>query len=92
MHYFLLIYFINKPLYVSSRLADHHEEDQLCINSKWYCHAEEEWNSFKLLKYMLKIVKSVKHIELGVCKYMYRVVRRHNYDEQQACSKHVEAY
>jgi hypothetical protein len=41
---------------------------------------------------MFKIVKRVKHIQLGVYKYMYRVVRRHNDDEQQACSKHVEAY
>jgi len=36
MHYFLLIYFNNKPLHVSSRLAAHHQEDQLCINSSWY--------------------------------------------------------
>jgi len=39
MHFFLLIYFNNKPLHVSSRLAAHHEEDQLCINSNWYSHA-----------------------------------------------------
>ena len=39
MHYFLLIYFNSKPLHVSSRLAAHHEEDQLCINSNWYSHA-----------------------------------------------------
>ena len=39
MHYFLLIYFNNKPLHVSSRLAAHHQEDQLCINSNWYSHA-----------------------------------------------------
>jgi hypothetical protein len=36
MLYFLLIYFNNKPLPVSSRLAVHHQEDQLCINSNWY--------------------------------------------------------
>jgi len=30
MHYFLLIYFNNKPLHVSSRLAARHQEDQLC--------------------------------------------------------------
>jgi hypothetical protein len=30
MHYFLSIYFNNKPLNVSSRLAAHHQEDQLC--------------------------------------------------------------
>ena len=39
MHYFLLIHFINKPLHVSSSLAAHHKEDQLCIDSKWYSHA-----------------------------------------------------
>jgi len=36
MHYLLLIYFNNKPLHVSSRLAAHHQEDQLCINSNWF--------------------------------------------------------
>jgi hypothetical protein len=39
MHYFLLIYFNNKPLHVSSSVAAHHQEDQLCINSNWYSHA-----------------------------------------------------
>jgi hypothetical protein len=39
MHYFLLICFNNKHLHVSSRLAAHHQEDQLCINSNWYSHA-----------------------------------------------------
>jgi hypothetical protein len=39
MHHLLLIYFINKPLHVSSRLAAHHQEDQLCINSNWCSHA-----------------------------------------------------
>jgi hypothetical protein len=36
MHYFLWIYFNNKPLHVSNRLGSHHQEDQLCINSNWY--------------------------------------------------------
>ena len=33
MHYFLLIYFNNKPLQVSSRLAAHHQEElvQSCV-------------------------------------------------------------
>jgi len=39
MQNFLLIYFNNKPLHVSSRLAVHHQEDQICINSNWYSHA-----------------------------------------------------
>jgi len=33
------VYFNNKPLHVSSSLAAHHQEDQLCINSNWYSHA-----------------------------------------------------
>jgi len=39
MDYFLLIYFNNKPLHISSRLAAYHQEDQLCINSYWYINA-----------------------------------------------------
>jgi hypothetical protein len=39
MHYFLWIYFNIKPLHVSSRLASHHQEGQLCINSNWYSNA-----------------------------------------------------
>ena len=39
MPYFLLIYFNNKPLHVSSRVVAHHQEDQLYINSNWYSHA-----------------------------------------------------
>ena len=34
-----VIYFNNKPVHVSSMLAAHHQEDQLCINSNWYSHA-----------------------------------------------------
>ena len=40
MHYFVFIYFNNKHLHVSSRLAAHHQEDQLCINSSWYSYVE----------------------------------------------------
>ena len=39
MHYILLICFNNKPVHVSSRLAAHHQEDRLCINSNWCSHA-----------------------------------------------------
>jgi len=38
MHYFVLTYFNNKPLRVSSKLTAHNQEDQLCINSYWYSH------------------------------------------------------
>ena len=36
MHHFISIYFNNKLLHVSSRLAAHHQEDQLYINSNWW--------------------------------------------------------
>ena len=39
MHYFLLIYFNNKPRHVSSRLADHYQEDRLFINRNWCSRA-----------------------------------------------------
>jgi hypothetical protein len=39
MHYFVLIYFNNKPLHVSSRLAAHHQENRQYINSNWCRHA-----------------------------------------------------
>jgi hypothetical protein len=39
MHYFLLIYFNNKPLHVSRRLVALRQEDQLCLNSNWHSHA-----------------------------------------------------
>jgi len=58
MHYFVLIYFNNKPLHISSRLAAHHQP----VNTTHY------YTSFCL----------------------YRGVPPD--DEQQACSKHVEAF
>jgi hypothetical protein len=46
LHYFfLLIYFNTKPLHVSSRLAAHHQEDQLCIKSNWYSHSAIQRNT-----------------------------------------------
>jgi hypothetical protein len=36
MRYFLLSYFNNKPLYVSSSLGVQHQENQLCRDSNWY--------------------------------------------------------
>ena len=70
MQYFPLIYFNSKPLHVSSRLAAHHQRDQVCINSNWYSHA-------------------LCWLAAGNCS-LYRVHPPD--DEQQACSKHVEAY
>jgi len=36
MRYFVLIYFNSKLPHVSSMLAAHYQEDQLCITSNWY--------------------------------------------------------
>ena len=70
MHYFLLIYFINKPLHVSSRLAAHRQEDELCIKS----NCQQPVN--------------ITHDYTNCC--LYRLDPPD--DEQQTCSKHVEAY
>ena len=79
MHYFLLIYLNNKPLHVSSRLAAHHQEDQFCINSKWY----RGWIT------NLPAGSQHKHmIYTNCCTYRFSPPD----DEQQACSKHREAY
>ena len=39
MHNFILIYFNNKLLHISRRLAFRRQEDQLWINSSWNSHA-----------------------------------------------------
>ena len=39
MNYFLLTYFNSKLLHVLSRLAAHHQEDEISINSNFYSHA-----------------------------------------------------
>jgi hypothetical protein len=74
MHYFLLSYFNNKPLHVSSRLAAHHQEDQLCINSNWYRR--------------VTLTGCQRMAYINCC--LYKVDPPD--DEQQACSKLVEAY
>jgi len=76
MHYFLLIYFNNRSLHVSSRFAAEHQEDQHCTNSSWYSHAICWLAASSYTKYT------------NCC--LYRVDRPD--DEQQGCSKHVEAY
>ena len=58
MHYFILIYFDNKPLHLSIRLAAHHQEDQLCVNSNWY-------------KYQRWTVHFVKSLQLLTNKFTY---------------------
>jgi hypothetical protein len=50
MNCLLLIYFNNKTLHVSSRLAAHHQEDRLCINSNWYSHAAASHHSLSFMK------------------------------------------
>jgi len=88
MYYFLLIYFKNKPLHVSSRLAAHHQEDQLCINSNWYSHAVY-WlvpGKIWLLTGSCQQPVNTTHDYTNCCLY---TVNPPN-DEQQACSKYVE--
>jgi hypothetical protein len=75
MHDFILIYFKSNPLYVSSRLAAHHQEDGLCINSNWYSHA---------LCWLA--ADGIGMDNTSCC--LYRLDPPD--DEQQACSKHVE--
>ena len=70
MHYFLSIYFNNKPLHVSSRLPVRHQEDQLCINSNWQAASQHIAGLYQSSLYWVNPPD----------------------DEQQACSKHVEAY
>jgi len=41
IHYFILLYFNSKPLHVSSTLAAHHQEYQLCINSNLLAAASQ---------------------------------------------------
>jgi hypothetical protein len=81
IHYFLLIYLNSRPLHVSSSLAAHHQEDQLCINSNWYSQA------FMLTGCWQQPVNTT-HYYTNCC--LYRVDPPD--DEQQACSKHVEPY
>jgi len=59
-------------------LAAHHQEDQLCINSNWCSH---------YVGWLLPAAS--QHNDYTNC-CLYRVDPPD--DEQQACSKHVEAY
>jgi len=85
LHYFLLIYYNNKLLHVSSRLAAHHQEDQLCINSKWYML----WDYVYWL--LAGSCQQPVNITLDYTSCCLNRVDPPD-DEQQACSKHVEAY
>jgi len=88
MHHFLLIYFSSMPLHVSRRLAAHHQEDQLCINSSWYSHALC-WLAAGRIGMEFHPV-NITHNYTNCC--LYRADPPSPSDEQQACSKHAEAY
>jgi hypothetical protein len=78
MHYLLLSYFNNKPLHVSSMLATHHQEDQLCI-----------WDMTCVM--LTGCCQESVNITLDYTNCcLYRV--DHPDDEKQARSKHVETY
>ena len=78
LYCFILIYFNKKPLHVSSSLAAHHEEDQFCINSKWYSHA------------LCWVAAASQHNGWLHQLLFNRIDPPDN--EQQDCWKHVEAY
>jgi len=59
MHWFLLIYFNSKPLYVSSRLTAQHKEDQLCLNSNWY-------SQHKAWLYQIPLNLSILKVDVAV--------------------------
>ena len=84
MRFFLLVYFNSKPLHVSSRLAAHHQEVLLCTNSNWYSHALCWLAASRILPAASQY--NAWHIPIAVD----RVDPPD--DEQQTCSKHVEAY
>jgi len=78
MHYFILLYLNIKHLHVSSRLAAHRQEDQLCIDISWY-------------SYVLCWLAAGR---IGMDDYtnccLYRVEPPD--DEKQTYSKHVQIY
>ena len=74
MHYFPLIYFSNKHLHVSSRLAAHHQEVRLY----WQDRDGKPSRSCQ---------QPITHGYTCCCLYSVDPPD----DEQQACSKHVEA-
>jgi len=79
MHYFLLIYFNNMPLHVSSRFAANHQEDQPFISSNWRSYA---------LCWLAVGSSQSTHSCTNCC--LQKVDPPD--DEQQACSKHLKAY
>jgi len=48
MHHFLLIYFNNKPVHVSSRLAAHHQEHQLASNSEFSASNKQDASGWRI--------------------------------------------
>ena len=62
MHYFLLIYFNSKPLHVSSILAAHHQEDQLCMDSNWCSRATIPIAVYKELILQMMSSKSARNM------------------------------
>jgi hypothetical protein len=84
MHYFILIYFNNNPLHVSSMLAVHQQETQLCINSSWYSYALCWLDGTPSRSCQQPI--NITHDYTNCCLYTVDPPD----DEQQTCSKHVE--
>ena len=70
MHYFLLIYFNNKPLHVSSRPAAHHQEEQLCINSSWYSNLE--YSKYRIFTVILTDLSTILCFDLELDDWVSR--------------------
>jgi hypothetical protein len=84
MHYFLLIYFNNKPLHVSSRLAAHHQEDQLCINSNWYNHGLCWLAAGNTLYPAWEMCDNKEHLRVTIMKLHAFYISRDNYNSPAA--------
>jgi hypothetical protein len=66
MHYFLLIYFSNKPLHVSSRLAAYYQEEQLCVDSNWYSQHNAVYTELTLLMMNSKPARNMKRFIIEI--------------------------
>jgi len=90
MQFCLLLYFYNKPLYISSRLVAHHQEDQLCMYSNWYMSCIMLTGCWQDRDGSRSCQQPVNTTYDYTNRCLYRVDPPD--DEQQACSKYIEAY
>jgi len=89
MHYFLLIYFNNKPPHVSKRFAAHHQGDQLCINSNWYSHELCWLAAGNTLYPASKMCKNKEHLRVTIMTVHTSYISRDNYKPPADHNIHV---